>query len=65
MTEDSEYKVDFVSGNNQLAIIVLLSPEFPLEKPVLKVLPALNHPWVEESGEITGAPGLLNVRILF
>lgn len=63
VTEDSEYKVDFISGNNQLAIIVLLSPEFPLEKPVLKVLPAVNHPWVEESGEITGAPGLLNFTV--
>lgn len=63
VTEDSEYKVDFVSGNNQLAIIVLLSPEFPLENPVLKVVPAVNHPWVEESGEITGAPGLLNFTV--
>lgn len=53
-----------MSGTNQLALLVLLKPEFPMEKPVLKIVPPVKHHWAEEGGEITGAPGLLNVNIL-
>jgi ESCRT-I complex subunit VPS37 len=44
-----------------MAIHVSLPPEFPLEKPVLKVSPQINHPWVNEQCEIISAPGLMNV----
>ncbi|XP_054264315.1 vacuolar protein sorting-associated protein 37A-like [Macrosteles quadrilineatus] len=61
--EDSEYRVDFISGSNNLSLLVILGPDFPLEKPVLKIVPAVQHPWVTENGEVTGAPGLLNFTV--
>uniref|UniRef100_A0A1B6C8J3 VPS37 C-terminal domain-containing protein n=2 Tax=Clastoptera arizonana TaxID=38151 RepID=A0A1B6C8J3_9HEMI len=60
ITEDSEYKVEFESGTNQLSLIIILKPEFPMEKPILKVVPLIKHHWIGEGGDITGAPGLLN-----
>jgi hypothetical protein len=59
--EDVEYRVEFIAGGHVMAIQVSLSPEFPLEKPVLKVSPQIDHPWVNEQCEIISAPGLLNV----
>ncbi|XP_039279648.1 vacuolar protein sorting-associated protein 37A [Nilaparvata lugens] len=58
--EDVEYKIEFNSGGKPLALIVKLSPEFPLEKPVLQIVPTVVHNWVTESGLVTSAPGLLN-----
>lgn len=62
LREDVEYQVQFNAGERRMAIMVSLSPEFPLEKPVLRVSPPINHPWCNEHSEITSAPGLLNVR---
>lgn len=64
LREDVEYQVQFNAGERRMAIVVSLSPEFPLEKPVLRVSPAISHPWCNEHSEITSAPGLLNVRQL-
>lgn len=64
ITEDAEYRVDFNSGGKKLSLLVVLAPNFPLEKPILKIIPLVQHSWVNEKGEITGAPGLLNVSIL-
>ncbi|PSN53492.1 hypothetical protein C0J52_09329 [Blattella germanica] len=50
--EDVEYRVEFIAGGHEMAILVSLSPEFPLEKPVLKVTPQIDHLWVNESSEI-------------
>ncbi|KAJ9601318.1 hypothetical protein L9F63_000540 [Diploptera punctata] len=61
--EDAEYRVEFSAGGRDMAIIVSLSPEFPLEKPVLKVTPDIDHPWISESNEIVSAPGLLNFTV--
>jgi len=61
--ENCEYRVDFISGGHQLSLLVVLGPEFPLEKPVLKIVPTVQHPWVTENGEITGAPGLINFTV--
>lgn len=63
LREDVEYQVQFNAGERRMAIMVSLSPEFPLEKPVLRVSPPVNHPWCNEYSEITSAPGLLNVRL--
>lgn len=62
---DVEYQVEFDAGDKRMAIMVSLSPEFPLEKPVLRVSPPVNHLWCNEHSEITSAPGLLNVRSSF
>ncbi|XP_067005837.2 vacuolar protein sorting-associated protein 37A [Anabrus simplex] len=63
LQEDVEYQVEFVSGGNNMAILVSLGPEFPLVKPVLKVIPPVSHPWVNEHSEVTRAPGLLNFTV--
>ncbi|KOC67719.1 Vacuolar protein sorting-associated protein 37A [Habropoda laboriosa] len=63
LREDVEYQVQFNAGERRMAIMVSLSPEFPLEKPALRVSPPVNHPWCNEHSEITSAPGLLNFTV--
>lgn len=62
--EGYEYKVGFRAGGNDFSIAVSLASDFPNEKPVLKISPIIIHHWVGADGEITGAPGLLNVSRL-
>ncbi|KAJ8667493.1 hypothetical protein QAD02_009156 [Eretmocerus hayati] len=63
LQEDVEYRVEFDAGNKRMAIMVSLSPEFPLEKPVLRVSPPIIHKWCNEHSEIVNAPGLLNFTV--
>ncbi|XP_012261164.2 vacuolar protein sorting-associated protein 37A isoform X2 [Athalia rosae] len=63
LREDVEYQVQFDAGDKRMAIMVSLSPEFPLEKPVLRVSPPISHPWCNEHNEIVSAPGLLNFTV--
>ncbi|OXU27747.1 hypothetical protein TSAR_003166 [Trichomalopsis sarcophagae] len=63
LQEDVEYQVQFDAGDKRMAIMVSLSPEFPLEKPVLRVSPPIAHKWCNEHSEITSAPGLLNFTV--
>ncbi|XP_063988154.1 vacuolar protein sorting-associated protein 37A [Diachasmimorpha longicaudata] len=63
LRQDIEYQVEFNVGEKRMAIMVSLSPEFPMEKPVLRVSPPINHPWCNEHSEITSAPGLLNFTV--
>ncbi|KAK0167504.1 hypothetical protein PV327_004894 [Microctonus hyperodae] len=64
LREDAEYQVQFDAGDKRMAIIVSLSPEFPLEKPVLRISPSvINHPWCNEHSEIVNAPGLINFTV--
>lgn len=60
ITEDSEYEVAFKSGKNHLVLRITLGTDFPNQKPLLVVTPLVNHPWVNKSGVVTSAPGLLN-----
>lgn len=64
LRENVDYQVEFQAGERRMAIMVSLSPNFPLEKPVLRVSPPISHPWCNEHSEITSAPGLLNVCII-
>jgi len=64
LRENVDYQVEFQAGESRMAIMVSLSPNFPLEKPVLRVSPPISHPWCNEHSEITSAPGLLNVSIV-
>lgn len=64
VTENDEYLVNFDSGGREIAINIILGPDFPNAKPKLVVSPILNHPWVNAStGEIENAPGILNYTI--
>lgn len=58
--DDVEYKVEFTSGGKNMALVVILGPEFPLSKPVLRIRPDIVHPWVNETSEVINAPGLIN-----
>ncbi|XP_026677205.1 vacuolar protein sorting-associated protein 37A isoform X3 [Diaphorina citri] len=61
VTDNAEYKVDFSSGPNKFSLNVILTPDFPMVRPILKISPSINHLWVNASGdEIINAPGLLN-----
>lgn len=64
VTAGKEYCIVFESGRNELALQIILSNDFPKEKPLLKISPTVNHQWVSSEGEITSAPGLLNVNLL-
>lgn len=64
MAEGYEYQVHFKAGANDFSLTVTLTSEFPNEKPILKISPVVVHQWVGTDGEITGAPGLLNVSVL-
>lgn len=62
---DKEYSVEFPTKAGNLSLIVDLSPKFPLEKPRMKVCPRITHKWVDSTGQIVLAPGLINVRIFY
>lgn len=60
---NEEYSVGFLSDGRQLMINVYLGSNFPNEKPRIVVSPLVKHPWInDQTGEVQGAPGLLNVR---
>lgn len=61
VAEGYEYQVHFRAGENDFYLTVTLTSDFPNEKPILKIVPTVVHHWVSTDGEITGAPGLLNV----
>lgn len=61
--EGSEYSITFQSNKNDLTLQILLSNEFPNEKPTLKISPCVMHPWVNTEAEILSAPGLLNFTV--
>ncbi|XP_065218747.1 vacuolar protein sorting-associated protein 37A-like [Planococcus citri] len=63
ITPNSEYSIEFVAGENKLAMLIILGPDFPSEKPLLKITPSISHQWVNENSEIVGAPGYLNFCI--
>jgi len=48
---DVEYRV---SINDLLSLHVVLPPQFPQEKPVLRITPGIVHPWVNDQMIVTG-----------
>ncbi|XP_013185406.1 vacuolar protein sorting-associated protein 37A [Amyelois transitella] len=59
--ENTEYRVEFVVDGKNMSLNVMLSPEFPTEKPSIFVSPAFPHPWISENNaQVVGAPGLIN-----
>nr|CAI5860063.1 unnamed protein product [Callosobruchus analis] len=61
--EGEEYEISFTSGGNSFCLKVLLSRDFPNEKPTLKVYPVVHHAWVDIDGVIKSAPGLLSFNV--
>lgn len=62
---DKEYSVEFPTKVGNLSLIVVLGPKFPLEKPTMKVCPRVSHNWVDSTGQVVLAPGLLNVSVTY
>ncbi|CAG9794547.1 unnamed protein product [Diatraea saccharalis] len=59
--ENTDYRVEFSVDGKDMSLNVILSPEFPNEKPTIFVNPLIPHPWIaENSNQVIGAPGLLN-----
>lgn len=65
---DCQYRLDFDLPNRQpiadgsstaFALIVYLGSSYPVERPTVMLIPPSSHPWVNESGYVVGAPGLL------
>ncbi|KAK6642960.1 hypothetical protein RUM43_004462 [Polyplax serrata] len=64
LKENEEYKVDFIVGDIPMCLIIHLPPEFPLEKPTIRVQPPVQHMWVNSnSTDVDKAPGLLNFTV--
>ncbi|XP_022899918.1 vacuolar protein sorting-associated protein 37A [Onthophagus taurus] len=63
INEGNEYQVSFQAGGNDFSLVISLTADFPNEKPILKIIPFVVHPWVNGDGEITSAPGLLNFTV--
>lgn len=62
--ENSEYRVEFPAAGINMSLDVILTPDFPNEKPAIFVNPPIVHSWVmENSNQIVGAPGLLNFTV--
>ncbi|XP_053622091.1 vacuolar protein sorting-associated protein 37A-like [Plodia interpunctella] len=59
--ENTEYRVEFTADGKSMSLTVILSPDFPNEKPSIFVNPAIQHPWISENNaQVVGAPGLIN-----
>jgi ESCRT-I complex subunit VPS37 len=49
ISENTEYKVEFSAEGKSMSLNVLLSPEFPNEKPTIFINPVIAHPWIAEN----------------
>ncbi|CAG5128487.1 unnamed protein product [Candidula unifasciata] len=57
---DVEYRVIFHQGSASLTILINLPSQFPSEKPVITVQPAVTHPWVDSQMKVVGCPNINN-----
>jgi len=57
LQRDVEYRV-FVS--DVLALYILLPPNFPQDRPIVRVNPAALHPWIDDQMVVTGCSSLNN-----
>ncbi|XP_022798149.1 vacuolar protein sorting-associated protein 37A-like isoform X3 [Stylophora pistillata] len=55
---DVEYRVTFSVGTSTVFLNITLPPQFPNERPVVKVSPPLRHPWVNDQMIVVGCPGI-------
>lgn len=58
--DNTEYRVEFKVGNNNMSLDVVLSDIFPDDKPTIYINPAIVHPWVlKNTNQVVDAPGLI------
>ncbi|XP_055377655.1 vacuolar protein sorting-associated protein 37A [Condylostylus longicornis] len=58
--ENEEYAIQFESGQRLFTLSVVLSQQFPNEKPLLTILPPVKHSYCNAAGVVLNAPGVLN-----
>ncbi|XP_038057902.1 vacuolar protein sorting-associated protein 37A-like [Patiria miniata] len=65
LKRDVEYRVTFSvgAGATNIALHITLPPQFPQEKPLVKVSPPLRHPWISNTLTVIGCPGLNNFGV--
>ncbi|XP_028405625.1 vacuolar protein sorting-associated protein 37A-like [Dendronephthya gigantea] len=56
--KDVEFKITFFIEGNAVNLHVFLPPNFPHEIPVVRVSPAMTHPWVNNQMVVTGCDSL-------
>lgn len=54
-----EYHVQFHSGNRELTLKIQLPSDFPAQKPLIWISPAIQHNWITDNGRVL-SPGLIN-----
>lgn len=57
---DVEYRVTVNLGNSTIFLNITLPPQFPNERPVVKVAPQLLHPWVNDQMMVVGCSAINN-----
>jgi hypothetical protein len=57
VTLGRDYRIDFRSGDLNLALHIRLGKSFPSERPEVHVEPPVLHPWVDPLGKVD-SPGL-------
>ncbi|CAG2215206.1 VPS37 [Mytilus edulis] len=62
---NTEYRVTFRCGNNNITLVITLPPQFPQDPPTVTVEPLVNHPWVDTQGKLIGCPSLSSVLLTF
>jgi len=55
---DVEYRVTFNAGNSTVFLNITLPPQFPNERPTVKVAPPLLHPWVNDQMMVVGCQAI-------
>jgi len=61
VSEGAEYRIKFRGPDQlQLALLIKLPSDFPTAQPHIFIEPCVAHKWVQPSGRVTQAPGLLN-----
>ncbi|XP_055895539.1 vacuolar protein sorting-associated protein 37A-like [Biomphalaria glabrata] len=58
--KDTEYRVVTQQGGTNLTLQINLPAQFPSEKPILTVQPAVTHPWVDLQMKVVGCPNINN-----
>ncbi|KAK2170577.1 hypothetical protein LSH36_2g16050 [Paralvinella palmiformis] len=60
---DVEYRVNTVVNGSTISLLISLPPNFPQDKPLVKVSPRVAHSWINDQMIVVGSHGLNNVRI--
>ncbi|KAK7097881.1 vacuolar protein sorting-associated protein 37A-like [Littorina saxatilis] len=59
---DVEYRVVTRVGSTNITLVIALTAQFPQERPIITVSPAVTHPWVDPAPQmrVTGCPSINN-----